>query len=374
MSESFKAWVASGGIDLTQSEADLYRSYSQWLKTKKVKILPISYVKFRFLLHRVQLFGVDQLEPESPIESMSKPTETPIEEISLPIPIVEDDGAISEEEIFKQIEDYTRSVCDITSTDYSLIVSGDPGLGKTVSVLNTLEECLGKESSERQFFVEEDMEEGVIYDTLSQEEELETSTPSLEWKEGPTKVTPLQLYIFLYKENGKVLLFDDADVLIDDSKNFDILKKVLDSKKVRSVGYGSKPIILKKASLGGSDITVPNSFVFNGRIIVVTNKSFSKIDTALKSRSLVIEVDLSSQECLKRVQRLLPFLLKDNEKATMEVKQEVLNYLLSISDLFKKIDLRTVEQSILEYFRSPSNWQQLVKKSIQLKTKTKTKN
>lgn len=257
----------------------------------------------------------------------------------------------------------------MNSRDYSLIVSGDPGLGKTVVVTDVLKELLGKESSPRQFIDIDESNEYYI-DEPYEERKIE----KLEWIEGPTKITALQLYILLYRENGKVILFDDADDLIESSENFDILKKVLDSKKHRVVGYGSKPIVMKKASLKGKDVIIPNSFEFTGRIIVVTNRPFHKINKAIKSRSLVVEVDLNAEQCLKRVKRLLPNLLKDDSRVTMEIKNEVLEYLLSISDLIKKIDLRTTEQAILEYFRSPSNWKTLVKQSILLKNKEKNTN
>lgn len=365
MIETLKAWLKVNQIDKTKQDKELYKQYVEWLERRKLKVQPIPYVKFKLFYHSIMEEAIIEIIDTD--ENINiEVNEEIIETFTMDQPSHEE---FSEEQVFKQIEDYTKSICNPSSIDYSLIVSGDSGLGKTVQVKNALEECLGPESSERQFFVEEDLPEGVIYDTLSQEEEMETEPYSLEWKEGPTKIPPQQLYIFLYKENGKVLLFDDADSLIDEPKNFDILKKVLDNKRVRTVGYGSKPIILKKASANGNDVIIPNSFQFSGRIIVVTNKNFSKIDTALKSRSLVVEVDLSSKECLKRVERLLPELLIDDPRVTNVIKKEVLDYLLSISDLFNKIDLRTVEQSILEYFRSPSNWKQLVKKSIQLKNK-----
>jgi hypothetical protein len=366
--ETIKAWLHSSLTDTQQPANQLYKEYTKWCQIRTQKAS--SFSLFKTTIGKINLFefegGVEtEVETEIVIPEIKQVIE-PIQILSAIEPeIVEtSDPEMDEEQIFQQIENYTASVCDSSSKDYALIVSGDPGLGKTVSVTKVFNQLVGKESEPRQFFDIEETNEYVFESSEDQDE-----IQNLEWINAPVKITPLQLYIYLYRENGKILLFDDADCLIEDSSNFDILKKVLDSKKSRSVGYGSKPIILKKASIGNKDVIIPNSFEFTGRIVIVTNRPFKKIDSAIKSRSLVVEVDLSATQCLKRVKRLLPYLCEDEPRATIEVKQEVLDYLLSISDLFKKIDLRTTEQSIREYFRSPSNWKSLVKQSILLKNK-----
>jgi len=374
--KTIQQWVSRTLPDTTQSTPVLYKSYSTWVRDKQLGN-PESFSLFKTMLKSTTSEIIEDVSEPVVIEPKLEPEPEPVivEEIvpeviqevveEEPIPEVESESIIiGEEEIFKQVVNYTRSICDPCSTDYAFICSGDSGLGKTVEITTTLKELLGPESDTRQFISVKELENYEV-EISTEEEEVE----ELQWIEGPTKIQTMNLYIFLYRENGKVILFDDADSLIDNPKNFDILKKVLDSKKIRKVGYGAKPIILKKADSEGEDVIIPNSFECTSRIIVVTNKPFYKMDKALLTRSLVAEINLSAEECLKRVQRLLPYLCQDDPRVSQEIRQEVLDYLMTISNLFKKLDLRSVEQSIKERLRNPDSWKELVKRSLLIKDK-----
>jgi len=376
--KTIQQWVSRTLPDTTQSTPVLYKSYSTWVRDKQLGN-PESFSLFKTMFKSMTSEIVEDVPEPIVVEPEVEPEPTIVEESILEtieevqieevIPEIEplqepEPVIIGEEEIFKQVVNYTRSICDPHSTDYAFICSGDSGLGKTVEITNTLKEILGPESNTRQFISFKELENYEV-EISTEEEEVE----ELQWIEGPTKVQTMNLYIFLYRENGKVLLFDDADSLIDNPKNFDILKKVLDSKRIRKVGYGAKPIILKKADSEGEDVVIPNSFECTSRIIVVTNKPFYKMDKALLTRSLVAEIDLSAEECLKRVKRLLPYLCQDDPRVSQEIRQEVLEYLMTISSLFKKLDLRSVEQSIKERLRNPDSWKELVKRSLLIKDK-----
>lgn len=91
---------------------------------------------------------------------------------------------------------------------------------------------------------------------------------------------------------------------------------------------------------------LPPSFDFTGRIIFVTNKKYSDIDSALKSRAQTVNVDFTPEQALQRVRSKIDVWLTEVPKKT---KMEVLEYMLSLSKsgLFSgKLDFRTVGDAV----------------------------
>ena len=177
------------------------------------------------------------------------------------------------------------------------------------------------------------------------------------------KIPPKELFLYLYKENNKVILFDDADEFFYNKTSINILKKVLDSSKSRKLGYGSKPVNIRDGSRVWS---IPSNFLFTGKVIIITNMYFKDMDKAIVSRSLVAEIDLSAKECLKRIERLLPFLIK-KVAIPYWAGIEVLNHLKTLEGFYTKLDLRTLEQSLRERIRNPKTWKKFIKNNIILK-------
>lgn len=377
--EAFVVWMQQGRITFLSryTPSDLYNRYLKWhsglgypLNQKYKK--KYSYPEFTFYLKKYletvteseaqfeeepeiekpvrKSKAIKQsqtiVEPEPIEKKIEEPEESETETHHSLIPV------FTEKECFEQVVQYTKAVADIKSRDYALLISGDPGLGKSFEVETTLKEVLGEQSLPRI--------SGEGYDKIPDR---------LQWIEGPTKIPPKELYCFLWAQNGRVIVFDDADDFLENPTSVNIMKKVLDSKQKRTVGYGSKPIILKRAAANGEDLLVPNSFDFYGRVIVITNKYFRDIDSAIKSRSLVCEVDLPPGECLKRIQRLKPEIIKQVPNASERTADEVLNHLHSISHLYRKLDLRTFRQALEERIRSPQKWKRSIERSVFIKNK-----
>jgi len=71
------------------------------------------------------------------------------------------------------------------------------------------------------------------------------------------------LYNALYDNNGKIIIFDDCDSVLDDRVAVNILKSALDSYDSREISWLAK--------MAKSD-EYPNKFEFTGRIIFISNK------------------------------------------------------------------------------------------------------
>lgn len=178
----------------------------------------------------------------------------------------------------------------------SLIVTGQGGLGKTHSVTKTIE---NNELSEDEF---------IFFKGYS---------------------TARGLYNALYDNNGKLIVFDDCDSILEDKVAINILKSALDSYDKRTLTWMAK--------MSKND-EYPQQFDFTGRIIFISNKTKSSIDQAILSRSLTVDLTMSSDEKIERMSFVLDRILPEYE---LEVKQEALQF-LSENKTNDNINFRTL--------------------------------
>ena len=178
----------------------------------------------------------------------------------------------------------------------SLVITGQGGLGKTHSVTKTIE---NNELSEDQF---------VFFKGYS---------------------TARGLYNALYDNNGKLIVFDDCDSILEDKVAINILKSALDSYDKRTLTWMAK--------MSKND-EYPQQFDFTGRIIFISNKSKNSIDQAILSRSLTVDLTMSSDEKIERMSFVLDRILPEYE---LEVKQEALEF-LSENKTNDNINFRTL--------------------------------
>jgi hypothetical protein len=104
-------------------------------------------------------------------------------------------------------------------------------------------------------------------------------------------MTPLMLYDFLYRNNGKLLVMDDVDGLLTDAKAVSFLKAAIwEAHGKRMICYSTSA----EAAQG-----LPRQFEFTGRLIVLANrlpKKQSPDMAALVSRCAFAEVRLSPEQ------------------------------------------------------------------------------
>lgn len=203
---------------------------------------------------------------------------------------------------FHFLENMVRMV--INKTSISMIITGEGGLGKTWTVMRQIE---NKRLSENNDYVQ---------------------------IKGYS--TARGLYRCLFENNGKIIIFDDIDSILDEKVALNILKSALDSYDTRMIHWMSQSF----------DESIPSYFEFTGRIIFISNKDQSEIDQALLSRSMSIDLTMSVFDKIERMKKILP-----NIKTTvsMDIKQECLDLVnehkeqchdLNMRTLLKVIDMR----------------------------------
>lgn len=137
------------------------------------------------------------------------------------------------------------------------------------------------------------------------------------------------LYNTLYDNNGKLIIFDDCDSVLEDRVALNILKSALDSYETRTISWSAR---MNKADV------YPQSFNFTGRIIFISNKDKSKIDGAILSRSLTVDLSMTPDEKIQRMEYILPNILPDYK---LEVKKDALKF-LSDNKESDNLNLRTL--------------------------------
>jgi len=156
-----------------------------------------------------------------------------------------------------------------TGVQPSAVITGEGGLGKTYTVTKTLISHGYKDISDLA-----DFQVGAIVNTRK----CFTMVKGFSTAKG--------LYRTLFENNRSVVVFDDCDAVLKDPVALNILKSALDS-------YG-KRIISWNADMRDEDL--PRSFNFEGRVIFISNMTQDKIDQAIRSRSMMIDLSMTLEQ------------------------------------------------------------------------------
>jgi hypothetical protein len=140
--------------------------------------------------------------------------------------------------------------------------------------------------------------------------------------------TPQGLYELLYQHQRQIIIFDDCDAIFEKTTAVNILKAALDSYSRRTISWNSTRL----------PDHLESSFDFEGQIIFVSNHTIDRIDDAVKSRTFVVDLQMSRREICDYI----AFIMKDiDAKLSMEEKQEVLNELIEICEYYDNFNVRT---------------------------------
>jgi hypothetical protein len=212
---------------------------------------------------------------------------------------------------FDFLKDLTSMVVnDITP---SMVVVGEGGLGKTHSVKTTIAEN-GLETDDY-----------VLFKGYS---------------------TARGLYNTLFDNNGKLIVFDDCDSVLEDKVALNILKSALDSYDTREISWMAK--------MNKGDV-YPNQFIFYGRIIFISNKNKESLDEALLSRSFTVDLSMTTSEKIERMEFILEDILPDYP---MDVKTDALNFLNENKDNCQ-LNMRTLIKISKLRITFPDTWTNL---------------
>jgi hypothetical protein len=200
------------------------------------------------------------------------------------------------------------------SVQPSAVITGEGGLGKTFTVTKTLEAKGYKDMS--------DLAEFQV-GTVINARKCYTMVKGYSTAKG--------LYRTLFENQKSVIVFDDCDAVLKDPVALNLLKGALDS-------YG-KRVISWNADMRDEDL--PRSFNFEGRVIFISNMTQDKIDQAIRSRSMMIDLTMTLDQKIDRMEHIAAsaeFLPEYDSK----VKTDALALIREIKDDCKEISLRTL--------------------------------
>lgn len=183
-------------------------------------------------------------------------------------------------------------------------------------------------------------------------------------------VSPIMMYKKMYQYRNKTLIFDDCDSVFRDENGRNMLKAALDTKKIRKISW------LKKSSIVFDPIDVqdnpeaefnmleqglvPAYFEFAGRVIFISNlkKDVADPDGAIRSRSILIDVDPDDATLMERMKILLPHL--EPRELPLADKEEIFEFMKEAKD----ISMRTFVKAAGFKLAGLSNWKRMASRYL----------
>ena len=199
--------------------------------------------------------------------------------------------------MFKNIERLTKMVGK--GIQPSLVITGSAGTGKTHLVKQTLND-MG----------------------------LEESNHFVHFK---GRATAAGLFVTLYENCDKIVVLDDCDSVFKDPDAVNMLKAALDSYDTRNISYiTSKPL---KDQFGTH---LPRSFEFTGKIIFISNLDQSTLDEAIRSRSFVSDISMTTEQMFMRIEGLME---KMENKIPTKAKQQAMTIMKELHEKYDGISV-----------------------------------
>jgi hypothetical protein len=218
----------------------------------------------------------------------------------------------------------------------SVVVTGPGGLGKSFTVSKALNACgLTDISSLEEFKVGSVMK------------------PNKSFRVIKGYSTPKGLYRALYENKDGVIVFDDCDSVLKDPISLNLLKGALDS-------Y-SRRIISWRADIRDEDL--PTTFEFKGRVVFISNLASANIDQAIITRSMAVDLSMTSKQKVERMRHLLDSgeFMPEFDKAE---KQDAMDLIESVKDTVKELSLRTLIQVTKIRKSAGKNWKDLAEYTV----------
>ena len=166
--------------------------------------------------------------------------------------------------------------------------------------------------------------------------------------------TPKGLYRTLYENKDGVIVFDDCDSVLKDPVSLNLLKGALDS-------Y-SRRIISWRADM--KDDELPQSFEFKGRVVFISNLAGDKLDQAIITRSMAVDLNMTTEQKVERMRHLVSDSGEFMPEFDMAHKVDALNLIDKLRDRVKELSLRTLIQVTKIRKSAGSNWANLAEYSI----------
>lgn len=191
----------------------------------------------------------------------------------------------------------------------SRLITGVPGIGKSKAILDELEY------------------EEVNYVHVSG---------------GIKDARTFYMYLFDHNDEDMILFFDDVNQIFSDKDSREILRVAVTNEPRRQILFTDNVLAKKKKQY-------PTPFEFKSRIIICTNTIKKKIDPAILSRTMAIEIIVDKKEIFKYIGNNLEGAPPHGVATTLEAKQKVYTYIekeIGVRYL-KWIDFRVFEDCVI---------------------------
>lgn len=192
----------------------------------------------------------------------------------------------------------------------SAVITGEGGLGKSFTVIQALKAAGLKDFSEK--------------------EPGEDAPPRSTYRVVKGFSTAKGLYRVLFENRNSIVVFDDCDSILKDADALNLLKGALDSYDRRIISWNTSRI---------DDL--PRFFQFKGGVIFISNMSQSKIDQAIRSRSMNVDLSMTTDQKIERMETLIasPSFQPD---MSVSVKSDALDLIKEKRNQSREISLRTL--------------------------------
>jgi hypothetical protein len=226
-----------------------------------------------------------------------------------PAPVVSEFGINQRFAFVEQMVDMI-----VTKTLPSAVITGEGGLGKSYTVLKSLEKNGFTNITDlANFEVGTKVNKAKSYTVVK----------------GYS--TAKGLYRTLFENNGMVIVFDDCDSILKDDVAKNLLKGALDSYSKRYISW--------MADMRDDDL--PKSFEFTGSIVFVSNMALDKIDQAIRTRSLVVDLTMTEEQKVERMS-----VIADSDEFLPEIsstaKSQALSFLKANAGNIPNMSLRSL--------------------------------
>ena len=235
-------------------------------------------------------------------------------------------------ERFDFVGDLVTMVSNKTSA--STIITGEGGLGKTYTVIKTLE-ANGLEDASNLMEAEDDEE------IMERDDKQFTVVKGFSTAKG--------LYRILFEHRNSMLVFDDCDNVLKDPVALNLLKGALDSYDRRIISWNAE-------ARGDDDL--PRSFQFNGGVIFISNLTLATLNQALRSRSLCVDLSMTLEQKIERMGSLIA-MEEFMPEISMQFKKDALALIDSNKKIASEISLRTLIKVAKIRAGGAKNWSKL---------------
>jgi hypothetical protein len=236
----------------------------------------------------------------------------------------EDDAIERIRHTFDMYERASQAV--INGAMRGLIISGPPGIGKSHGIMQMLK--YPQRDSMRALAGDFSRRSEINYEILS----------------GSSSAVGLYIKLYEYSNTNSVLVFDDCDEIFANEESLNLLKAAMDSGAQRTIAWNKKSRVLEGEN-------VPNSFDFNGSVIVLTNIDFERTRSnslgkhlaAMISRCHYINLEVTTtRDKMLRVKQIVRDGMLEEYQFDNGEDVQIIQYMEDNSEYLYDISLRMV--------------------------------